>query len=115
MATNQEGVQQAVRDNTGTTLDYNGDWHALFDAEGITAGDFNGRMLAWINQTLGTSYADLPGAQHAFAVDQGFNNWSSMNTFVTGPGGAADALLLVDGTSGLMLVDGSSFLLLVSA
>lgn len=79
--TNQSGVQQAVRDITGTALDYNGDWSALFDQDGIPAGDWNGRLLAWINQTLGTSYTNLPGAMQAFAVEQGFRNWSSMNTF----------------------------------
>lgn len=110
MATNQEGVQQAVRDNTGTTLDYNGDWHALFDAEGITAGDFNGRMLAWINQTLGTSYADLPGAQHAFAVDQGFNNWSSMNTLALSPGGSVDVILTADGGFGVLMAGGADYI-----
>ena len=78
---NQSGVQAAVRAITGTTLDYNGDWSALFDADGIAAGDWNGRMLAWINQTLGTSYSGLPGAMNAFAVDQGFSSWSAMNTF----------------------------------
>jgi hypothetical protein len=78
---NQSGVQAAVRAVTGTTLDYNGDWSALFDADGIAAGDWNGRMLAWINTTLGTSYTNLPGAMHAFAVDQGFTSWSAMNTF----------------------------------
>lgn len=81
---NQSGVQAAIRESTGTTLDYNGDWSALFDQDGISAGDWNGRMLAWINSYLGTSYASLITAQQAFAVDQGFNNWSSMNTLVLG-------------------------------
>jgi hypothetical protein len=57
-------------------------WHAVFDTDAIPAGEFNGRMIAWINATLGTTYPDLAGAQQAFAVDQGFNNWASMNTVV---------------------------------
>ena len=58
-----------------------GDWHALFDLAGIPQGDFNGRLLAWINDYLSTSYAGLPEAMQAFAVDQGYINWSSMGTF----------------------------------
>ena len=78
---NQSLVQQAVRDSTGTALDYNGDWSALFDADGIAVGPWSGRMLAWINSTLGTSYVNVNEAMQAFAVDQGFYNWASMNTF----------------------------------
>lgn len=54
-------------------------WHAVFDTDAIPAGDFNGRMLAWINSKLSSNYPDLAGAQQAFAEDQGFNNWASMN------------------------------------
>jgi hypothetical protein len=79
--TNQGARQQSVRDVTGTALDYNGDWHALFDLAGIPAGDFNGRLLAWINGRLGVTYPDLPGAMQAFAESQGAYNWSSMGTF----------------------------------
>lgn len=46
MTTNQGARQQSVRDVTGTALDYNGDFSALFDQAGIPAGDWNGRMLA---------------------------------------------------------------------
>lgn len=77
---NQSGVQAAIRASTGTAYDYNSDWSALFNASGISAGDWNGRMLAWINNSLGTSYASLPVAQQAYAVSQGFVNWSAMNT-----------------------------------
>ena len=83
---NQGGVQQAVRDSTGTALDYNGDWSALFDADGIATGPWSGRMLAWINATLSASYVNVNEAMQAFAVSQGFNNWSSMNTVTLGPG-----------------------------
>ena len=84
MTTNQEGVHAAVRAVTGTSRSYNEDWHALFDDEGIAAGPFNERMLAWINATLGTSYSNVNAAMQAFAVDQGFTNWASMNTFALG-------------------------------
>lgn len=82
---NQSGIQEAIRASTGTTLDYGGDWSAQFTADGIASGDWNGRLLGWINYKLSTSYADLPGAMQAYAVDQGFTNWSSMNTITLGP------------------------------
>lgn len=80
---NTSGVQAACREYAEATVgDPVANWHAVFDKDGTPAGDFNGRMLAWINFKLGTTYSDLAGAQHAFAVDQGFNNWASMNTVV---------------------------------
>jgi len=79
---NQSGVQQAIRDSTGTSGAYAEDWHALWDDAAIAAGTFNERMLAWANDLLGTSYTNVNEAQHALAVDQGFNNWSSANTLV---------------------------------
>lgn len=78
--TNQSDLQQSIRDITGTSLDYNGDWSALFDLDGIPAGDWNGRLLAWINFQLGTSYTNLPEAQNAYAVENGAMNWSALNT-----------------------------------
>jgi hypothetical protein len=78
----QQGLRQAsVRAVTGTTFDYNGDWHALFTLAGIPDGDFNGRLLAWINLKLGASYSDLPAAMAALAAATGATNFSSMGTF----------------------------------
>lgn len=99
MTTNQEGVHTAIRAATGTTLDYNSDWSTLFDQAGIDAGQFNERLLAWINLVLVASYASLPAAQQAFAEDQGFANWSSMNT-IAGLGGPAP----VGSPIGLLLI-----------
>jgi hypothetical protein len=79
--------QETVRAATGTALDWNSDWSALFDAAGIPAGQWNGRMLAWINGELGTSYPDLPGAMNAFAAFHGFDNWTSMGDFSILPAG----------------------------
>lgn len=80
--TNQELRQAAARLVTSTTLDYNGDWEALFDAAGISkALDWNGRMLAWINGKLTANYIDLPDAMTAFAIANGAPSWSSMGTF----------------------------------
>lgn len=49
---NQGLRQQSVRTSTGTAFTYEGDWHALFDAAAIPAGDYNGRLLAWLNTKL---------------------------------------------------------------
>lgn len=83
MGTNQGDRQAAVRALTGTVYNYEGDWHALFDLVGIASGDFNGRMLAWLNQTMAASYPDLPGAQAAFALSQGADTWNGLGTFST--------------------------------
>lgn len=105
---NQGGVQQAIRDATGTELDYNGDWSALFDADGIPAGDWNGRLLAWLNGKLGTSHGGLPGAMQAFAEDQGAPNWNSLATLALGS--SAGALLLETGDF-ILLESGGTLLL----
>lgn len=81
MPSNQEARQESVRAVTGTTYDYNGDMHALFDANSIPAGDLNGRMLAWINAVLGRSFPDLPGAQAAYAQAMGVDNWDAVASF----------------------------------
>jgi hypothetical protein len=76
---NHSEVQEVIRGITGTTLDYNGDWSALFDSAGIDAGPWNCRMLAWINATLGTSYVEINGAKYAYAVSQGADDWENMD------------------------------------
>ncbi len=88
--TNQGDLQQAVRTRSGSTknLDYNGDWDALFDAEAVPVGTFNGRLLTWLNTELvadgdlAAPYADLPGAMQAYAERVGVYNWSSLNTLL---------------------------------
>jgi hypothetical protein len=93
----QQGDRQAsVRAVTGTALTYEGDWHALFDAAGVAAGTFDGRLLAWINQKLSTSYANLPQAQQALAVANGAANFSSMGTFNAGGFPAPDFIIASD-------------------
>lgn len=86
MATNQGDRQASVRAVTGTAYSYEGDFHALFDAASIPAGQFNGRMLAWINAKLGTSYTDLNGAMNALAVNQGAKSWNEMGAFTASSG-----------------------------
>jgi hypothetical protein len=84
----QQGLRQAsIRAVTGTSETYNGDWHALFDLAGIPAGEFNGRMLSWVNGKLGTSHTSLSSALQALAVANGAYNFSSMGTFDAGGSG----------------------------
>lgn len=88
MTTNQEGVQAAVRTRSGSSanLTYNGDWHYLWDVEGIANGTFNERMLAWINLQLVATYINLNEAKAAYAISLGFSDWSSMDTITTAEG-----------------------------
>jgi hypothetical protein len=99
MSRNQEGVHAAVRGETGTSGTYLEDWHALFTADGIAAGPFNQRMIGWVNLTLTTSYTSLNDAMNAFAIDQGFERWTDMNTFTLGPG----ATIVAGNPMGLLL------------
>jgi hypothetical protein len=79
MTTNQSDKQADARASTGTALNYEGDFLAYFDQQGVPAGDFNGRLLTWINQVLGTSYTEINGAKAALATSAGFANWDSLN------------------------------------
>jgi hypothetical protein len=87
--TQQELRQASVRAVTGTTLDYNGDWMALFDAAGIAKGNFDERMLLWINLKLSTAYAELNGAMQALADASAVFNFSSLGTFSASTGGGS--------------------------
>lgn len=81
----QQGLRQAsVRAATGTANTYEGDWHALFDSQGIPTGTFNERLLRYLNSVLGASYTNLPEAQAAFAAAQGATNFGSIGTFDAG-------------------------------
>jgi hypothetical protein len=82
VSTLQELRQASIRAITGTEYDYNGDWSALFDFYDIASGTWNERLLAFINDQLNTSYDNLPEAQQAFAVDQGFDDWEDINEIV---------------------------------
>jgi hypothetical protein len=75
---NQSLKQQSVRNITGTTSTYEGDWHALFDLSEIPTGEFNGRLLQWINQQLSSNYNNLTDAQNAYAISRGVYNWDSL-------------------------------------
>jgi hypothetical protein len=83
----QQSLRQAsVRAETGTTHTYEGDWHALWDASGIAAGQFNERMLRYINEYLASSYTELNGAMAAFAVANSVTTFQAIGTFSAGLG-----------------------------
>lgn len=86
---NQSGVQQDIRDSTGTAGTWSEDWSALFDADAVAAGTWDERLLAWINGKLSSSYTNVNAAKQAYAVDQGFANWSSIDSVTLVLSGAA--------------------------
>ena len=71
--------QQVMRTSTSKALDYNGDWMAKFDAAGIAAGDFNGRMLAFVNAQLAASFTEINSALRAYAIAQTTTGAKSFN------------------------------------
>lgn len=81
MATNSEAQLAGVQAATGTSLGWTGDWGTLFDNASIAASNFDGRLLAWINVKLGSSYTNVMGAQNAYALARGYAGWSQMGLF----------------------------------
>jgi hypothetical protein len=85
--TTTQGLRQTVaRTATGTTVDYNGDFLALFTLRGIgLTGGFNGRLLNYINTKLVSAYTNLPEAMQAFKVanQAGATNFSAMSIFTS--------------------------------
>lgn len=81
MATTQEARQISIRAVTSTAGSVNEDWIALFTARSAPAGEYNERMLSYINTLLSTSHTNINDAMQALAADQGAGNFSSMGTF----------------------------------
>lgn len=88
MATNQELRMLSLLDALGLPADsnipHNELWMRFWDQQGIAAMHWNGRMLAWVNTVLGSNHTNVNEAMQAFAVSQGFYNWSAMGTFDAG-------------------------------
>lgn len=107
-----DGDRQASAENqTGTHNSYNDDFHALFDQGSIPVGQFNGRLLAWINSQLSASYVNVNDAMNAFAVSQGAPNWNQLGTFSVGGGGPpSNGVMLEDNASYLMMENNSSYI-----
>lgn len=91
---NRETVQTAIRDLTASELSLNEDWTTLFDLEGIEAGDFNDRQLAWLNWRLGTNHTVLQEARRDFAADQETDLWNDLTSIPDA--GARIALNMID-------------------
>jgi hypothetical protein len=81
MASNQEARQTSIRAVTSTTGSVNEDWIALFTTRSAPAGQFNERMLAYINTKLSTSHTNINDAMQALAANQSADSFSSMGTF----------------------------------
>lgn len=79
MASNQGDQQATLRAFTGKALNLEGDWMAKFDANSIPGDTFNGRMIAFINSQLGTSYTEINGAKYAYAINQSTTGAKSFN------------------------------------
>lgn len=110
MTTNQESRQQNLRDQAASTHNTSSDWHAYWDNQGVAAGTFNERMLTWINSTLGTSYTNVTGAMHAFAVNRGFSSWASINDLSLISFDSGDVILMESGDR-LLLETGDGILI----
>lgn len=108
MSTQQEGRMIAVRAVTGTILDYNSDFEALFDLLGIAKTDWNGRFLAWLNLETGTTYAEINGAMQNYAALNGATNWSSLGALplINNNAITTDASDLITDDAGNVLVTG---------
>ena len=94
----QQSLRQAsIRAVTGTTYTYEGDWQALFDNDGIALGQFNERLLRWINARLGTSYTEINGAMAAMALAEGADSFQAIGTFNAASASASPATLWWNG------------------
>lgn len=93
--------QRDIRSLSGTALTYEGDCHALFDTVGIAGGEYNGRLLAYINNMLGAHHTNLPGAQVTPELQAGMSALNSlivsnvMNYGAVGDGIANDTAAFV--------------------
>lgn len=79
MATNQEGRHASFRSIAGTTLDYNGDALAAFQAEGATATDYNGAFIQWLQARTSSSSTNVNDLAALFASQNGFSSWDNVN------------------------------------
>ena len=81
--TNQGELQASIRTITSTTYDYNGDWHALFDNAGVAAGDFNSRLITYLQNTLSSTATDLDQLKQEYADAAGVYNWNSLTALIS--------------------------------
>jgi hypothetical protein len=109
MASSNQSIRQAaVRNFTGTALDYDSDWHALFTQRGIASGPFNQRMLQWLNMQMATAHTDMPNALGGFALTHGFDRWGAMNKIVSYLGVFNSDMIGLTADTTLMLINQAS-------
>ena len=111
MASNQGDRQASAEAITSTSLNYEGDFMALFTAAGIPDGAYNGRLLSYINQALGASYTELSGAQQAFALaksSNGAKSWNELGSFTISV--STGSVLQTDAASHILLAGGGKLL-----
>ena len=73
--------QTSIRAVTSTTGTHEEDWIALFDVRSIPAGQFNARMIGYVNNKLTAAYTEVNAAMAALAADAGAHDFQSMGTF----------------------------------
>lgn len=93
MTTNQEARQASCRTMSGKALTVDGDWLAMCDANGMTTGTINERMLQYFNAALGATWGIAAWDEVAWDGDDG--NHTNINeaaaafaesNSITGPG-----------------------------
>jgi hypothetical protein len=93
MTTNQGARQATCRTAAGSALTVDGDWLAMCDANGMTTGTINERMLKYFNAALGATWG--VAAWDEVAWDGADGNHTNINEAaaafgesngITGPG-----------------------------
>jgi len=82
MTTNQEGKHASFRTIGGGSGEYNGDSIAAMVADGASGSSYNEIMVSWLQIRISdTTVTNINDLQQAFAAQEGFDTWSSVNTF----------------------------------
>jgi hypothetical protein len=89
-------------------LTYEGDSLAYFDSQSVASGDYNGRLLAWINQALGTSYTEINGAKTALANAGSAPTWDGLSLLGSSRGPLGSTQIVAFGTANPNVVSTAS-------
>ena len=79
MATNQEGRHESFRAISGTSGNYNSDWLAAINADGITTSNINSAIIEWLQQRIPSTKTNINELQQEYAKSIGFNSWNDIN------------------------------------
>lgn len=82
MADNQGLRVQSIIDNYSFTNanTHNGYFMQMFDEEGIGAGDFNGRLIEYLQGTNSSSDDNINNLKQLEAVRLGFDSWGAITS-----------------------------------